>query len=51
MSTPAGSCRRISVSTVRDVGLRMSMSRLCVRISNCSRESLSMNGERMTVNF
>ncbi len=23
--------------------------RLCVRISNCSRESLSMNGERITV--
>ena len=29
----------------------MSMSRLCVRISNCSRLSLSMNGERSTVNF
>ena len=29
----------------------MSTSRLWVRISNCSRLSLSMNGERMTVNF
>src|SRR3954453_14189576 len=26
----------------------MSMSRLCVRISKCSCESLSLNGERMT---
>ncbi len=26
----------------------MSISRLCVRISKCSRESLSLNGERMT---
>ena len=29
----------------------MSTSRLWVRISNCSRLSLSMNGERRTVNF
>ena len=29
----------------------MSISRLCVRISNCSRPSLWMNGPRMTVNF
>src|SRR5947209_20522113 len=26
----------------------MSINRLCVRISKCSRESLSLNGERMT---
>src|SRR5271154_34266 len=26
----------------------MSISRLCVRISKCSRESLSLNGERIT---
>src|SRR5271155_2500542 len=26
----------------------MSIRRLCVRISKCSRESLSLNGERMT---
>ena len=29
----------------------MSTSRLWVRISNCSRLSLSMNGDRRTVNF
>ena len=26
----------------------MSINRLCVRISKCSRESLSLNGERIT---
>jgi hypothetical protein len=41
MSTPDGNCSRISVSTVFDVGSRMSISRLCVRISNCSCESLT----------
>src|SRR5918998_5772238 len=51
MSTPAGTLRRISASTVRDVGSSTSIRRLWVRISNCSRESLSMKGERMTVNF
>src|SRR5687767_9505189 len=51
MSTPAGNCSRISVSTVRELGSMMSMSRLCVRISNCSRESLSTNGDLFTVNF
>ena len=30
------------------VGCRMSISRLCVRISKCSRESLSLNGLRIT---
>ena len=30
------------------VGLRMSMRRLCVRTSKCSRESLSLNGLRIT---
>src|SRR5574341_363563 len=49
MSTPDGSCSRIRASTVLEVGSRMSISRLCVRISNCSRESLSMWGERITV--
>src|SRR3990172_13094039 len=43
MSTPAGSCSRISVSTVRDDGSMMSMRRLCVRISHCSRDSFSTN--------
>ena len=33
-------------STVPEVGSRMSMRRLWVRISNCSRESLSLCGER-----
>src|SRR5690606_22205845 len=39
-STPAGSSRRISESTVFGVGSRMSISRLWMRISKCSRESL-----------
>src|SRR6266542_1933084 len=49
MSTPAGRSRRMSESTVFGVGEWMSISRLCVRISKCSRESLSLNGERITV--
>src|SRR5258708_5656695 len=49
MFTPLGSERRISASTTLGLGSRMSMLRLCVRISNCSRESLSMNGPRITV--
>src|SRR5690606_15011399 len=48
MSTPAGRSRRISESTVFGVGSMMSMRRLCVRISKCSRESLYLWGERMT---
>src|SRR5207237_2967422 len=49
MSTPAGRwSRRWSESTVFGVGWWMSMSRLWVRISKCSRESLSLNGERIT---
>src|SRR3954471_10537369 len=49
MSTPAGRwSRRWSESTVFGVGWWMSISRLCVRISKCSRESLSLNGERIT---
>src|SRR5262249_12833871 len=38
MSTPAGRSSRISWSIVFGVGLRMSMRRLCVRTSKCSRE-------------
>ena len=46
MSTPAGRwSSRWSESTVFGVGCRMSISRLCVRISKCSRESLSLNGD------
>src|SRR3954454_23148757 len=49
MSTPAGSAsRRWSESIVFGVGSWMSISRLWVRISKCSRESLSLKGERMT---
>ena len=48
MSTPAGRSRRISESTVFGVGLWMSISRLCVRTSKCSRESLSLKGLRIT---
>src|SRR3990170_3387780 len=49
MSTPAGRLRPISALTVFAVGSMMSMSRLWVLISNCSRESLSTCGPRMTV--
>jgi len=51
MSTPAASESRIRASTVLLLGSRMSTRRLWVRISNCSRLSLSMKGERSTVNF
>src|SRR5579872_1446097 len=48
-STPAGRSSFISASTVCCVGSRISNSRLCVRISNCSRDFLSTWGERKTV--
>src|SRR5207249_83566 len=48
-STPAGRSSFIRASTVCWVGSRMSSSRLCVRISNCSRDFLSTCGERKTV--
>src|SRR5437763_826746 len=48
-STPAGRSSFISASTVCGVGSRMSSKRLCVRISNCSRDFLSTSGERSTV--
>src|SRR4051794_16747155 len=47
--TPAGTTRRLSASMVRAVGSKMSITRLCVRISNCSRDFLSMCGDRSTV--
>src|SRR5262249_18088147 len=50
-SAPAARSSFISASTVCGVGSTMSSSRLCVRISNCSRLFLSMCGERLTVNF
>src|SRR5262249_11996589 len=48
-NTPAGTTRRLSASTVRAVGSKMSITRLCVRISNCSRDFLSICGLRSTV--
>src|SRR6266478_5471356 len=48
-STPGGKSSFINASTVSGVGSRISMSRLCVRISNCSRDFLSTCGERSTV--
>src|SRR5205814_6995959 len=48
MSTPAGRSRRMSESTVFGVGEWMSIRRLCVRTSKCSRESLSLKGLRIT---
>lgn len=41
ISTPAGILSRVNASIVLLVGSIMSSSRLCVRISKCSRESLS----------
>src|SRR5262245_51461954 len=49
MSTPAGRSSRIRESTVLGLGEWMSIRRLCVRTSKCSRESLSLNGLRITV--
>src|SRR5690606_38238177 len=51
ISTPAGKFNRVKFSIVLLPGSTTSISRLCVRISNCSRLSLSMNVERITVNF
>src|SRR5204863_5738432 len=50
-STPAGRSSFMSASTVWGVGSKMSSSRLCVRISNCSRDFLSTCGERSTVHL
>eukprot|EP01092_Planopodium_desertum_P015021 TRINITY_DN775_c0_g1_i2.p1 TRINITY_DN775_c0_g1~~TRINITY_DN775_c0_g1_i2.p1 ORF type:complete len:445 (-),score=113.28 TRINITY_DN775_c0_g1_i2:147-1481(-) len=50
-STPAARSSFISASTVCGVGSTMSSRRLWVRISNCSRDFLSMCGLRFTVNF
>src|SRR5690606_32094047 len=48
MLTSAGRSSRMSESTAFGVGSMMSMRRLWVRISNCSRLSLYLCGERMT---
>src|SRR5687767_5324039 len=50
-STPAGRLSLMRALIVFWVGSRISMSRLCVRISSCSCESLSMKGDLMTENF
>src|SRR5262249_5445343 len=50
-STPADRSSFISASSVCCVGSRMSSRRLCVRISNCSRDFLSTCGDRSTVNL
>src|SRR5208337_2030264 len=47
-STPAGRSSFIKASTVCCVGSRISSKRLCVRISNCSRDFLSTCGDRST---
>lgn len=49
MSTPAGKSILIRASTVFGVGTRISISLLCVLISNCSRESLYLWGARRIV--
>ena len=50
MSTPGGKLSPLfNASIVLPVGWRISTSRLCVRISNCSRDLRSMCGERNTV--
>src|SRR5664280_2081505 len=48
MLTSAGRSSRINESTALGVGSTMSIRRLWVRISNCSRLSLYLCGERMT---
>src|SRR3712207_8167731 len=48
MSTPAGRSSRMRESTVLGVGSMMSINRLWVRISKCSRLSLYLCGERIT---
>src|SRR5262245_650145 len=49
MSTPADRFRRWSSWTVLEVASTMSINRLCVSIWKCSRESLYLCGERITV--
>src|SRR5687767_193950 len=50
-STPAGRSSFIKASTVCGVGSKMSIRRLWVRTSNCSRDFLSTCGERSTVHL
>src|SRR2546426_4836644 len=48
ISTPDGRSSFVRASMVVAFGSRMSISLLCVRISNCSRDFLSLCGERRT---
>ena len=50
MLTSAGRSSRMSESTAVGVGSMMSIRRLCVRISKCSRLSLYLCGDRITQN-
>ena len=49
MFTPDGSDKFVRASTTFALGSMMSITRLCIRISNCSRASLWTNDERLTV--
>lgn len=51
MSTPAGKFKLVRASITFGFGLKMSINRLCVRISYCSRASLCTNEDRFTVYF
>lgn len=48
-NTPAGTTNLFNASTVRAFASKISISRLCVRISNCSRDFLSTCGLLNTV--
>src|SRR5699024_7982064 len=49
ISTAYGRSNLINESTVCGVGLRMSINRVCVRISNCSLASLYLCGDLRSV--
>ena len=49
LPTPAGRFNFLKESIVLAVGSNISISRLCVDKSNCSRDFLSITGERKTV--
>lgn len=51
MFTPDGNERFVRASTTFGPGFKISITRLCVRISNCSRASLWTNVDRLTVYF
>ncbi len=51
MLTPDGRERLVNASITFALGFSMSITRLCMRISNCSRASLCTKVERFTVYF